>query len=134
MSSFQCECGHILRDQTHHLPYKGEIIKNQAFEEFYEKSVQQIEEFIHALLADHRDEWVNDFYQYSSKDYTMSNADVIFDILNRASVKNNLGMYQCESCGRIFIETDPQSSQFLSFTPEAQEWQNILAVTTSHCT
>ena len=129
MSSFQCACGHIIRDQTSHLPYKGEIIKNQACEEFYEHSVKQIKEFIHALLAGNRDEWVNDFYQYSPEDDKIPDNEVIFDILNRASFKNNLGIYQCESCGRIFIETEPRSFQYLSFTPEANEWQNILAVT-----
>ena len=119
------------KDRESNLPYKGEIIRDQSFESFFEKSSVTAGRFIQAIRDGKRQEWIKDFY---NSDFEISDDSVIADIYSYASAANGLLILQCMSCGRIFISSvpfahmNPQCNNFVCFKPEDDDWQNILAV------
>ncbi len=123
---FKCRCGHIVVDRDSDLPYKGEIIRDQSYEDFYEKSSLLAGEFIKAINEGRRQDWIKSFYE--GRDLNVSDSGVISDIYCRASVENGLNIFQCESCGRIFIEKHSDSNAFVCFKPVSDDWKGVLEV------
>lgn len=119
----KCKCGYIIRDQKSDLPYKGEIIRDQSFENFYEAPSRMAGEFIQAIKDGKRDEWIEFFYGRKLK---LTDSEVIFGIYDRASVQNGVMILQCEYCGRIFIQKEPKDSGFVCFKPEDNDCKGIL--------
>lgn len=123
---FKCRCGHIVVDRDTDLPYKGEIIRDQSYESFYENSSLLAGEFIKAINEGVRQDWIKSFYD--GRDLNVSDSEVISDIYCRASIENGLRIFQCELCGRIFINKNPKNSTFVCFQPEDNDWKDILKV------
>src|SRR5262245_47145070 len=118
MSKFRCACGHIVVDNGRFDHIKGHISRAQSFGDVYEKPCATVAEYVRAVVKGKRKEWIEDFYGRSYFD--IEDSSVVFDIFNYARLGSDLDIYQCEKCGRIFIEREPRQSSgaLRSFKPE----------------
>ena len=57
MSKFGCTCGHVIRDQTDYLPYKGQVLKDQDKEAFFEGTASALVEYIAGVRAGDLAQW-----------------------------------------------------------------------------
>jgi hypothetical protein len=122
--NFQCDCGHVIRDQTGDLPYKAQLLPDQAWNAVHETIHKALAAFAEAVQEDRRDEWIaQHFLEAYPRD--LSHEAVISDYLSGMSTRLRR-MYQCEKCGTIFIEKEP-GGVFVRFRPVDQDWQDILA-------
>lgn len=93
--NFLCKCGYRIHDSSDGLSYKGWIIADQDMDEFWHLTERK-EEILHSEKAD------------------MTEVDTIdsrlYSITERA-------IYQCPSCGRVFIEDLLDDFKLIQFTP-----------------
>jgi hypothetical protein len=128
MSKFQCTCGHIISDNGQFDHIKGLILREQSSDVAYEAPSDTIADFIQAIAAGKRREWIENFY--GRPGFDLEDSSVVFDIMLYARQRSALDIYQCEACGRIYIEREPQQSSgaLRRFKPEDPDWQGTLAV------
>ncbi len=120
---FLCDCGHVVRDQAGDLPYKAQLLPDQAWDAV-EPIHQALAAFAEAVQEGRRDEWIaQHFREVYPRD--LSHEAVISDYLSGMSTWLRR-MYQCEKCGTIFIEKELGGS-FVRFRPVDEDWQEILA-------
>ena len=117
MSKISCLCGHTIVDQTDDLPYKAAFIADQdqttCFGLFFQ--------FVADLLEAREQGRQNDFLeQQFGADYPRDLE--LRSILNDAFTFNAFShkMYECEVCGRLWIQTKPQENIFVSYLPETE--------------
>ena len=113
---FLCECGHVIRDQTDYLPYKGWVMRDKLDEAFYDAATQSIADFLNACVQGTRDEWLTE--QFGSEYPRESDEAVIYDLMSTAEIRYSLHIYQCEACGRLWLTDRHNPSRMLSFVPE----------------
>ena len=58
---FKCTCGHVIRDNGQSDHIKGHILRGQSFHAAYEQPSESIAEFIQAVVAGKRREWIERF-------------------------------------------------------------------------
>ncbi len=125
---FRCPCGDIVTDSSvdafHH---EARILRKQGFSGTYDNPAEKVAQFIDAIRQGKRKEWVDSFYGGRSRGVEIKDSEVVFDIFDLAHHGLGLDMYQCDACGRIFIERIPGSFTYRSFKPEDEDWQGTLA-------
>ncbi len=102
---FLCTCGHVIRDQTDYLPYKGEIMRDQHVEEFLTYIGETIVDYIKASREGRRDAWLKEFFG-DVHDHAKEADDsvVVGMIISRARVNTELlHVYQCRICARLYV-------------------------------
>lgn len=88
---FLCKCGYRIYDNTDCLSYKGTIIADQDMDEFWD--------LITKAERPHNE--------------TVEIFDELTSLMKRC-------IYQCPSCGRIFIDDQSDNSRLIRFTPCAE--------------
>ncbi|HEU5378916.1 MAG TPA: hypothetical protein VFV38_26120 [Ktedonobacteraceae bacterium] len=99
---FRCPCGHIIRDQTDALSYKAQFIPDEDEEADFDMTVERIEAFIIARESGNLEEFLHDLfgeYHPVKEDLT----SILFDLLTIAT-RSARFIYECENCGRVFIQ------------------------------
>ncbi len=97
---FKCRCGYIFIDQTDDLPYKGNIIPDQSYEDFCAAIDVLIESEKPADIL----EWDK----------------MVNPIMNP---KGERDIFQCPDCGRIYISS--HGSRLYGFKPEGDVPKNL---------
>ena len=129
MASLRCRCGHVIRDQADNLPYKGRIVRDQDQDRFLGEVSHDIAEFVTALVEGTAQPWLaNHFFATDAYPGETGPEGVIHDLLAGAFLLSySLTTYQCEQCGRVWIQEQPGSPAFRSFAPD-HEWKDTFAV------
>lgn len=124
---FRCTCGHIISDDGLSDHIKGRIVREQSFYAAYEQPAESVAEFIQAIATGKRTEWIEKFYGQSY--FEISDSSVVFDIMDYARLRTALVLYQCEECGRLYIEREPRqaSGTLRAFKPEDPDWRGTLS-------
>src|SRR5262245_40849344 len=58
MSKLCWSCGHVIRDQTDNLPYKGHVLRDFDTEAVYDAVERECEALIAAVVAGDRESWL----------------------------------------------------------------------------
>jgi hypothetical protein len=128
MAKLRCECGYLIVDQADNLAYKGRILRDQVADRFFDRTANDIAMFVEAILKGKRQDWLVDHFTdvYPADTDT---AGVIHDIIAGYFIlKESIMIYQCEQCGRIWIQEQARSNNFRSFVPDSA-WKGTLAIT-----
>lgn len=129
MGNFRCSCGFIIPDHTDQLPYKADIyqlVRDQESDSFWDDMLEGIDDFVESLIGGKREEWIG---QHFGDRYPrdLLNREVLHDFMVGFFLSRSLGVYQCEQCGRLWIQEAPYGDAYRSFQPEGA-WQGTLAV------
>ncbi len=123
MSSTRCECGNIVRTKDGDLPYGGKLVSHAHLEEKIVATRQEIFEFMQAVIAGRRNEWLIKRY---GRVIQISDEEILYDSACRhwLSSKDTMEVYQCGQCHRLLIF--PGAGQpGLSFMPEQPEGKDL---------
>lgn len=120
MSKLLCHCGHVIRDQTEDLPYKAEFIAHQ---DYYEALVKGIVSYV-VRLMEAREAGQQDEFIFGSFPRTMYPADDVVashlsDVITGRWITLDRDLYECEHCGRLWVQVKLDGSQFVSYVPES---------------
>lgn len=127
MSQLKCLCGQVYRDPVvleGGKPSEGWLLRDQDAEQYYQDLSNDIAEFIDAILAGKRNEWLAKRF-HNGYPTNLSNAQVIQDLRHAHSV--DLSVIQCSNCGRLWVQEQPFANKWRSFRPDG-EWKDTLAV------
>jgi hypothetical protein len=124
---FKCTCGHTVIDNGQFDHIKGQVLRAQSFQATYEQPSDSIAEFIQAVVAGKRKEWIESFY--GQPYFEIADSSVVFDIIDHARHRTALDIYQCEACGRLYVEREPRqaSGTLRAFKPEDIDWKGTLS-------
>lgn len=121
---FQCTCGAVIRDQTDFLPFKAQYISDENWCDSYSKVSELILEFMKSIDEGKEKEWIKEFYDSESIDWA-SRETVIEDIQSKIRTDFEKAIYQCENCGRLYLETEG-SDYFQIFRLDEHENKAVL--------
>ena len=126
MSKLGCVCGHVIRDQTDNLPYKGLIIRDKHYDRDFDVVLDEIAAFMQAVQQGKRHEWLATRFSENYANLKLDDTSVISSLWSAFVVKYTLDIYQCENCGRVHIEG--KNNYFHSFKPDKADSQGVLDV------
>src|SRR5687767_2712777 len=117
MASLQCRCGQVIVDRTDNLAYKGRIVRDQDQDQFLDQVSHDIASFVTALVDGTEHAWLVNHFQFTEAYPSETSTEaVIHDLLAGAFIlRYSLTTYQCEQCGRVWIQEQPRSQTFRSF-------------------
>jgi hypothetical protein len=128
MTQYKCICGHWWSDvavPSDGYPNEGWVLRDQDCQPYFDKVSERIVSFIQAERTGRRTEWLVRYFRISDGDadaYT-EDADVVQVILLKE--RKDLFIYQCENCGRLWLQETPSGQNFRSFAPDG-EWKDSL--------
>jgi hypothetical protein len=125
MAKLACTCGYIIVDQTDCLPYKGDIIPDKAYFDFLESIGAVIKLLYKANTIEEKQRWIKSHIECDPIPTILEDEHII-SLITRSYIQVARTVYQCESCGRIWIGKG-NSGEFVPFKPEDSRWKNILA-------
>ncbi len=126
MSTLRCQCGHTIRDTNDFLPYKGKVRRDQDAEEFWETACNELALLVTAVAEDRRDEWISrHFLPVYPRD--TPNDGLISDFLSDLDNQIMSKIYECEVCGRLWVQKQPGTNAFYSYTPDTDDVNRVLA-------
>jgi len=123
MSKLKCECGRIIIDQDDdNLVNKAYFIRDQNKEQLLQ-STYVIADFIRSIQDNRRNFWLKKYFNTDTYS-TLSDEDVVADIILKFQTKYESIIYMCENCGRLKVQKG-NKNVFITFLPENNDWLNI---------
>jgi len=116
MSKLRCLCGNIIRDQTDYLSYKAEYFADEDTDAVYEGLVTFLARLVEATEKGEQAAFRREFLNPEDLDIS----DFISD--NIVSFQGRFGrfLYECEQCGRLWLQYDRRRNLYTSYTPETE--------------
>src|SRR5262245_50232017 len=103
MSKLGCTCGHVIRDQTDFLPYKGRLLRDYDLEAVYDAIERECEALIAAVVVGDRESWLRrHFLEMYPRD--LPNGAVFHDFVCGLLREFMDDVYECEACGRLWVQ------------------------------
>lgn len=126
MSTLGCRCGYTIRDDMYNLSYKGSIRRDQDEDFFYETVTRQLALLMAATSPEGREAWIShNFLPGYPRD--VDNEGMISDFLSGLEVRLMVTLYECENCGRLWLQEEPGSDKFVPYSPESRGPHSLLA-------
>ncbi len=119
MSKLKCLCGHIIVDQSFDLPYKAQFFSDEDYAASYEKFIAFCTNFIQAREEGRQEEFIADhFGEGYPTNWDIS--EIIDLMLGGMRAVFGHTMYECEQCGRLWIQPDPEKDHYVCYLPETE--------------
>src|SRR5438309_66161 len=104
MGRIGCLCGAIIHDTLTPNPEKGHIIRDEEEDALFACQSQEVAEFIAAIREGKSEQWVAEKFTPGYQRLSLSDDDIVHDLLIRSFFEYTLRLYQCERCGRLRIQ------------------------------
>jgi len=121
MSHIRCVCGHRISDITDFLPYKAYFLPDQDIEEAMEKSIEEAAQFADEWERGEHAGWLREQLEPYLKEHGLG-ATIKFiaqHTFNHPTFKFGRPMYECEECGRLWLQKEPVTSMGKYDMPES---------------
>ncbi len=125
MSKLACHCGNIISNSVYPCPTEGDLTSQQDNERLQNESTKSVGEFVAALLADRRREWIRGFFLTGYPE-DIPDESVISDILSRFEMKYRKRISECDRCGRLWVQVKASENQFKSYKPDEGGYAEVL--------
>jgi hypothetical protein len=123
VSKLGCTCGHLIIDQTDDLPYKGQILKDQDREAFFAGAADALREYLAGIRSGELSDWHRKWpWLRDAKDER-----VLWTVLGWFWRKFRVDLYECEKCGRLWVQEGTEGTRFIPFVPEQASGGRVLA-------
>jgi hypothetical protein len=122
MSKLRCTCGHVIRDHTDYLSYKGEVLKDQDHELFFGGTADALAEYLTGVRSGDLSEWHRKWPWLGGA----TDSRVLWGILGWFWRKFRVDVYECEECGRLWVQEGTESQRFIPFIREEASANRVL--------
>lgn len=127
MTKMRCSCGHVIRDNTDHLPYKAYFHPDEDTYISHDVMTDTLAEYIAARARNQEVEFLRDLdikrgedpYRATWRANSLAGAplpEVIGNLLGAFYEDYERTIYECESCGRLLVQTE--GNRYESYLPE----------------
>ncbi len=112
MSHFNCVCGYVIVDITDYLPDKAYLLPDEDTETSLDSVVNLLAEFVEA-----REQGKQDDFLARHEPWLESNdlRKLIRNIFSHPTFSVGRIMYECEHCGRIWIQARPHVNEYVPY-------------------
>ena len=117
MSKLLCSCGDVIVDQTDDLPYKAGLVPDSDAGDFLEAVAVGAAGLADSVANGTLEQWVSTAFG-SGYPRELGVADVFSDFVTGKALKITRDVYQCETCGRLYVEKAPGTGTFFRFSPD----------------
>jgi hypothetical protein len=117
----------VIRDQTDNLPYKGQILKDQDWEPFFSGAARAMAEYLAGVRSGDLTEFHREWPFLIGK----TDEHVARTLLGLFWRKFAVEVYECEQCGRLWVQQGTESQRFIPFLPEGTPAERVLP--SEHC-
>lgn len=130
MSMIACLCGGTIRDNLIPCATEGWILRDQDEEAYYDQACREIARFVAAIRAGQRDTWIAEFFsaQYPAE---VSDEGIVNDILCCYKRPFFLSVAECEQCGRLWVQREPDVNSYRSYAPDEPGYVGVLRSVTA---
>lgn len=117
----RCKCGHIISDSVCPCPTEANVVGHVAYEVLDRGFTDDVASFLEAVRNGQRDAWIDARFDpiYPK---TLSDSEIISDILSCHYVNHSLRLSECEKCGRLWLQEGPELNSYRSFVPDTGEF------------
>lgn len=137
----RCLCGHVIVDQTDNLSYKAHLLTDRDYGENFDKFIAYVVDFFLAYAKGEMDIFLNKYYP-SPENRALFISTYLGEDSNLSSIMNDAFflfihdrlMYECEQCGRIWIQTNLDENHmhlYSSYRPES-DFRHVLRTEERH--
>jgi len=125
MSKMACLCGGTIRDNLIPCPTEGWILRDQVQDAYYNEVSGDIAAFFAAVHAGRRGAWIAEYFspQYPAD---VGDEGVVQDILCLRKRPVFLSVAECEQCGRLWVEREPEVNSYRSYAPDEPGYAAVL--------
>lgn len=125
MSTLGCRCGYTIRDDADDFSYKGRVRKDQDADFFYERVTRKLALLVSATNAEQREDWISrNFLPGYPRD--VDDEGMISDLLSGFEERFLVNLYECENCGRLWLQQEPRSTKYVSYSSESRKPRRLL--------
>jgi hypothetical protein len=115
LSKLKCACGHRIVDQAGALPYKAGLIADG--DRLWEDVAADVAAFVALRTARERARWLAARFG-AGYPADATDAEAVHDIMTGAVLGVRRTVYECESCGRLWLQAHPDGQRFRGYAPE----------------
>src|SRR5712692_743036 len=126
MSKMECFCGHLIVDQTDNLPYKAQYFPDQDYRAAFEQFVDFCAELIQAREEGRQEAFIKNRFGEEYPQEELDVSDFINDSFVGMLAVFGHSMYECEQCGRLWIQPEAFENKYVTYLPEG-ETRGVLA-------
>lgn len=117
MGKFGCTCGNVISDVACPNDVTGSVLSDRSGDAFYDAIATTVKDYLEHLHGNTVDEWrtkhFNDIY---SDD--LPGSEMIHDVLTSKLMDLTLAMFECDECGRLWIQTKPGVNEYRGYSPD----------------
>ncbi len=125
MSKLLCRCGYSIVDQTDFLPHKAEVLGDQDSEQIWDAAAESVADFFARSSAEARSEWVT-LHLHAREGAAADPASVVYQIMKRGPLRLGRTLYECASCGRLWLQAQPGENRWISYSPDEPGTRSVL--------
>lgn len=117
MSKLGCTCGHTIKDSTDKIPYKALCYADEDTPVYYE-DIETLVDLLQAYAQEAREHALHpqsDEYKLDDRSHI---ALQITRILSYHHVGHLRDLFECENCGRLWLQVNPSENTYVSYLPE----------------
>jgi hypothetical protein len=116
---FACKCGHVISDTTDLISYKAWFIPDEDSVTADDGLMAELATFIEARERGEEDQyWQREQPWIAHGDYPTLKEKLLHAFAGN-HIRVGRAMYECEECGRIWMETRPDGAELVSYQPES---------------
>jgi hypothetical protein len=118
MSRLPCHCGHAISDSHYPSRTEGTLLRQVESERLSSAFPSVVNEYLTACREGRRDSWLAARFDDRYPAASLSDGEVIDDLLSAVKVELGLSVTECDRCGRLWIQWAPGANRYTSFVSE----------------
>ena len=116
MSQFLCKCGHVISIVKYPSAHESIVLSQASLDHAIARVADVVAQLI-AVGSSDREEWLR--RQFSAEyPSDASNCEIIDDVVSSECMRRGRRLIECPSCGRIYVEIEPENNKYMGFFPE----------------
>jgi hypothetical protein len=124
MSHIRCICGNDIADNRENNRYKADLIADED-SKIWTHLAESLAGFMKAVSAGGRLSWLKETFS-SGYPKNLTDLEVIYDTISGVTTECSRTVYECDKCGRLWVQADREMKEFKSFVPESGGYQGVL--------
>lgn len=120
MSKLGCTCGYTIRDNTDEIPYKALCYADEDTPVYFNEVIETVGDLLLAYKQEAKERPLlasSDSHESSDRRHITRQ---IVQILSYYHGGHRRDLFECENCGRLWLQVNPRENTYVSYLPEGQ--------------